>query len=197
MGLSCQNEGPVVALDHDRLVPVDVARGRDDVDAGQDFGLTVEQLVPDPWVINEVFDGVVTGLSGGQLLALTHDWLSGQERIASAVIEVKVTVHYLGNVVKLDACASAQCFWHGDSAWPIPRLCLFSSVTQTGVQTDYSLTVADHVAVHGFNPGCAGPGLFRRPHEGAEEHAPNILEPHWPTVRRVPGTPDGVWIADP
>jgi len=65
VGLPCQNEGPVVALDRHRLVPVDVARSGDDVDAGQYFGLTVGQLISDPWVVDEVFDRVVTSLSGG------------------------------------------------------------------------------------------------------------------------------------
>src|SRR2546421_2290471 len=86
-----------------------VSGRRYDHHLGQDLGLAVELFVVQPGCVHEFGQGVVRCVQRGfQFDALGEDRSAGKRRVAAAVVEVKMTVDQVFDVLDVDPDAGQR-----------------------------------------------------------------------------------------
>ena len=175
-------------------------------DARPDLHLAGDLLVGRTGEVDEFVDGVAASAGGGQLLGLDQDRFAGQQRVASAVVEVEVAVHHQGDVGEGDSrCREGSL--QRPSLGAVVGLGLGVGGTDAGVEEDQSVVAPHQVGEHGFNPRLRAAGLRCRSDEVAQIESthrrvvahPPILAPMgnggWPFRNRGAGR-SGTWGED-
>lgn len=176
--LTGEDHGAVASPEDQRLMPLSVAGRRNDPDSRPELGLTGEFLVNRSGEVDELIDGVVAAAGGGQLHILDQDGLAYQERVSSAVVEVKVAVHDDADVCRSDS----GCRQRGLQRAPLGAVVRFGPgvrVADTGVEEKQSLVVPHQVGERGLDPRLRAARLRSRPDEVPQiEPTHRHLHPH-------------------
>ena len=181
MGLAREDDRPVVALEDDGLVPIDVSGRGNDVYSGRYLGLAVKQLVACSSKVDQVRDRVVGGLSSVEFDALASDRAAAEGRVAADVVEVQVAVHDDVDVVSGEA-EPAESILDADALWPVPSFGLGTCITQAGVEKKQACGGARDVSKHGLDPRAAGVRLLGGPNERSQFKPGHVLDPHVTTL---------------
>lgn len=177
MGLAGEDDRTVVTLEDDGLVPVDVSGGRDDVNAGSELGLAVQQLIACTDEVDQGCGRVLGRLGGAELLALAEDRLPGEGGVATDVVEVEMTVDDQVDVVGGEA-QRAEGVLDRDPPWPVPGVGLGAGLAKTGVEEEQSCRCSREVTQDRIYAWGSGPCLFRGANEGPEFELGHIIEAH-------------------
>lgn len=175
--LAGEDDGSIIAADHERLMSRCVSRRGDYPDAGKQLDLSVDLFVGHAAKLDELRNGVVLLVSAGELNGLDNYWSAREGWIPSTMIEVEMAVDDPAHFTDSGA-GRAQGFRERPPARAVVSFRLIIRESEAGVEQHPAGAVGNEVAEHRLHARLSRPGLRGRADEIPVINASDVVSGH-------------------